>query len=89
MFLFNLNRIVVAKMKKLFLALMVLAISQLAQPADVFATHGNHPQVDFNGDCAVSIGDILISLQERGLQYTQRFVVPHFGQYGEDICPTS
>ena len=73
-------------MKRLMVAITLL-LSLLVQPVPVLATHGNNPQDDFNRDCAVSIGDILLSSQQRGLQYTLRFVVPHFGQYGEDICP--
>jgi hypothetical protein len=45
------------------------------------------PRVDFvNGDCGVSIGDILAALSERGLEYTLRFVVPYFGIFGDFLC---
>ncbi len=44
------------------------------------------PRVDFTGDCGVSIGDILIALTTRGLEYTLRWVVPAFGLFGDAFC---
>lgn len=85
-------------MKALFLGALLLVASALAAPSLVQnivpttvvlaqepSTY-NGPQVDFNGDCSVSIGDILIAVQERGYQYTINKVVPEFGHFGPDYC---
>ncbi len=75
-------------MKAMLLGALLLVASALA-PATAGAqesTAYNGPQVDFNGDCAVSIGDILISVQERGYQYTVNHVLPEFGKFGPDYC---
>ena len=88
-------------MKALLIGALVLiaaavmpAPTVLAQPTvpTVATTHAvvhqeyNGPQVDFNGDCTVSIGDILLAVQERGYEYTVNKVVPEFGHFGPDYC---
>lgn len=71
-------------MKGLLAAIIVTA-ALLAPTAA--ATPAPTAPVDFNGDCAVSIGDFVISFHLFGnVDYAAEFLAPAFGTYGPEVC---
>ncbi|KKN82265.1 hypothetical protein LCGC14_0310780 [marine sediment metagenome] len=63
---------------------MILAVSTALPVATYTSVSAvecadNRPTADFNGDGTISILDVMMSADQRGLNYTLKHVAPYFG----------